>query len=183
MKRKLVGAAVLPLLLACGCESLNHTENGALIGGGGGALLGTLIGGATGHAGVGAAIGAGAGALTGAAIGHAEDNHEKRVANQAAQARAMALNDVVQMTHDHISDAVIISQIRSSSTVFYLSGAEINWLKQNGVSDAVIVEMQQTAYRYPRRVYREAPVYAEPVYVYEPPPPVGFGVVYHGRWR
>jgi hypothetical protein len=44
--------------------------------------------------------------------------------------------------------------------------------------------MQATAYRYPRRVYTQAPVY-ERVYVVEPapPPPVGIGVGigFHGR--
>jgi hypothetical protein len=43
--------------------------------------------------------------------------------------------------------------------------------------------MQDTAYRTPRRVYTAAPV-VQPVYVVEPPPPpaVGFGIRYGGRW-
>src|SRR5438552_1727488 len=59
---------LLPLCTLGGCANLNHTENGALIGGGVGAGTGALIGSATGHPGVGAAIGAGVGAVTGGLI-------------------------------------------------------------------------------------------------------------------
>lgn len=183
-KWRIAAAAALPLALACGCESLNHTENGALAGGGIGALTGAIIGGATGHAGGGAAIGAGVGALTGGLIGHSMDKQEQKAEQRAVQARAMVMNDVVQMSQQHVSDAVIIEQIRTSPSVFHLSGSEITWLKQNGVSDPVIMEMQATAYRYPRRVYTAAPVYGEPVYVVEPPPPpVSVGIGFAGRIR
>ncbi len=171
--------AAVPLALACGCAGLSHTENGALAGGAIGAGTGALIGHATGHTGAGALIGAGVGAVSGGLIGSAADHQEKKAEAQAAQARAIALSDVVQMTQQHISDAVIINQIRSTGSVFHLSGSEVTWLKQNGVSDGVIMEMQATAVRYPRRYYTAAPVYAEPVYVVEPPPPpvaVGVGV-------
>jgi hypothetical protein len=53
-------------------------------------------------------------------------------------------------------------------------------LKQNGVHDNVIQEMQMTAYRPappPVTVVREPP----PVMVVEPPPPV-VGVRVGGRW-
>ena len=180
MKTKRWIAAVLPLLLAAGCESLNHTENGALAGGAVGAGAGALIGHAAGNTGAGALIGAGVGALSGGLIGSAQDHAEKKAETQAAQARAIAMSDIVSMTQQHVNDAVIINQIRSSPTVFNLSGTDITWLKQNGVSDQVIMEMQATAYRYPRRYYTAVPVYGDPVYV-EPPPPVGVGVVIRGR--
>lgn len=176
--------AAVPLALACGCAGLSHTENGALAGGAVGAGTGALIGHATGHTGAGALIGAGVGAVSGGLIGSAADKSEKRAAAQAAQARAVALSDVVQMTQQHVSDAVIINQIRSTGSVYYLTGSEVTWLKQNGVSDQVIMEMQATAARYPRRVYTAAPVYAEPVYVVEPPPPpVSVGVGFATRIR
>ena len=55
---------------------------------------------------------------------------------------------------------------------------QIVWLRQYGVSDAVIREMQMTAARLPRRVYVEGPVYQPaPVMVIEEPRPViGVGV-------
>jgi hypothetical protein len=89
------------------------------------------------------------------------------------------------MTQQHVSDAVIISQIRSSNSVYQLSAQDTTWLKQNGVSDAVVMEMLATAHRFPRRVYVDGPVYGEPVYVVDPPPPpvgVGVGVGFRGRF-
>ena len=184
-KKWLMTAAVLPLYLACGCEGLSHTENGALIGGGIGAGTGAIIGHALGHTGGGALIGAGAGALAGGLIGNSADKSDQRAA-AAAQARQLGLTDVAQMSQQHISDAVIVGQIRSTGSVYRLSPTDIVWLKQNGVSDYVVNEMQATAYRYPGRVYTAAPVYTEGVYVAEPPPPpVGVGVTFveRGHWR
>lgn len=175
-----------PLALAvCGCEGLSHTENGALVGGGLGAATGAVIAKGMGRNGLpGAAIGGAIGALGGAAIGHAADQSEKKQA-QAEVARAqLAMADIVQMAQQHISDQVIVTQIRTSGSVFHLDGQQISYLKVNGVSDSVIIEMQETARRVPRRVYAEAPV--ERVYVVEqappPPPPVAVGIGYHGRW-
>jgi osmotically inducible lipoprotein OsmB len=175
---RLLGAAVLPALLACGCSNLSHTENGALAGGAIGAGTGALIGKATGHTAGGAAIGAGIGALTGGLIGNSADQTEKRIAAAQAQSQ-LGLNDVVQMAQSHVSDEIIINQIRTRGTVFHLSAQDTIWLKQNGVSDRVLAEMQATATRYvPGRVYSAAPVY-----VVDPPPVVGVGIGYthYGR--
>ncbi len=186
--KRLVAGAVLPALLACGCSNLSHTENGALIGGGLGAATGALIGKATGHTAGGALIGAGVGALSGGLVGNAvEKSEQKAEAKAVAQAQAQAqlsMGEVIQMVQNHISDEVIINQIRTRGTVFYLSAQDIVMLKQNGVSDRVIAEMQATATRVPRRVYSAAPV-VQPVYVVEPAPPppvVRFGYTHYGRW-
>jgi hypothetical protein len=182
---RLLGAAALPLVLSCGCSSMSNTDQGILGGGAVGAGTGAIIGHAAGNTGAGALIGAGVGALTGGLIGHAEDKREQKEAIAAAQAQQIGLTDIVQMTQQHISDQVIISQIHSSHSVYQLSAQDTIWLKQNGVSDVVITEMMATARCYPRRVYTAAPVYGEPVYVVEPPPPpvaVGVGVGFHGRF-
>jgi hypothetical protein len=180
MKRKgLVSAAVLPVLLACGCSSLTHTENGALAGGAIGAGTGALVGSTTGHTGGGALLGGAIGALSGGLIGSAVDKSERRADAQlaAAQARSpLGLTEVAQMAQQHISDEVIIGQIRTTGAVYHLSPSDIYWLKQNGVNDRVIQEMQATAARAPRRVYTATPVYPAPVYVVPPPPPVRVGV-------
>ena len=96
------------------------------------------------------------------------------------------------MAQQRVSDDVIISQIRTTGSVYQLSPTDIVWLKQNGVSDPVVQEMQATAVRV--RGYPGGPVYAvpayTPVYVVEPPPPpvavgVGFGYGYgpcRRRW-
>src|SRR5262249_36646187 len=101
----LVSAAVLPAVLACGCSSMSHTENGALAGGALGAGAGALIGHATGHTGAGALIGAGVGALSGGLVGHAVDKSEERAVAAAQQARGpLGMTDVVQMAQAHVTD-------------------------------------------------------------------------------
>jgi hypothetical protein len=173
-----VGAVLLPALLVCGCESLNNTEKGAGIGGLIGAGTGALIGKATGHTGAGALIGAGTGALAGGLIGNAEDKSEKKAeaaqvaAVQAQAARQMGIADVIHLAQNHVSDDVIISQIRTTGSRFQLTSNDTILLKQQGVSDAVVEEMLRSANRV-------MPVYpARPVVVVEEPPRVYGGVVY-----
>jgi len=179
-------ATMILVLLSSGCSSMSNTDQGVLGGGAIGAGTGALIGHATGHTGAGALIGAGVGAVTGGLIGNAEDKQEKKAqeavaAAQAAQARQqLALTDIAQMTQQHISDPVIINQIRATNSYYVLSAQDTIWLKQNGVSDAVITEMMATAQRYPRRV-----IAAEPMIIVDPPPPpvsVGVGVGFRGRF-
>jgi hypothetical protein len=98
-------------------------------------------------------------------------------AQAAANQRALQLPDVVAMANSGVSEGIIIGQIRSTGTIYNLSGNDIVYLRNNNVSDAVISEMQSTAYR-PQRVYSSAP----PVVVVDTPPPaVGVGVVYRSR--
>jgi uncharacterized protein YcfJ len=190
--KRFVGTTVLPLVFLAGCESLSPTENGALGGGALGAGTGALVGHALGNTGAGALIGAGVGALSGGLIGNSVERSEQRTQAQIAadEARAQAqsqigIADVIQMVHSHISDDVIINQIRASGTVFHLSAQDVVMLKQNGTSDAVVREMQATAYRQPRRVYSAVPAYSSSVYVVEPvpPPPVAVGFGYGYGWR
>ena|SRR5581483_8532516 len=191
--KRVYAAALLPALLACGCASMNNTEKGAAAGGVIGAGTGALVGSAVHRPGIGALAGAGIGAVSGALVGNAIDENDRK--NQARVAAATAppplgLTDIVAMAQQHISDTVIISQIRTTGSVYRLSPSDIEWLKANGVSDAVVIEMQATASRYPRRVYSATPVYGPaPVYVVEPAPPppvaVGVGVGFSsggGRW-
>ncbi len=175
MKRLLLAAAVLPMLVNAGCDTMSNTDKGVLGGGALGAGLGALAAGPR-NAGVGAAIGAGVGAVTGGLIGHSEDQQQKaRAAAIAAHTAGPAqLQEIAGMAVNHTSDGVIISKVRADGFVYHLSGEDINYLKSYGVSDPVIMEMNATA-QYPRRVYAPAPVYvvqpAPP-----PPPPVSFGV-------
>lgn len=178
---RLAFAALVPAVLLNGCASMSNTEAGALGGGAIGAGTGALIGHAVGHTAGGALIGAGVGALSGGLIGNSQDKAEQKQAAAIAAATAqppLSLQDVATLAQQHVSDNIIVSQIRSSGSVYNLTAAQIVWLKENGVSDVVVAEMQATAYRYPRRVYSPAPVVYQPVVVYEqpPPPPVSVGV-------
>jgi len=172
-KRTLLGVALVPALAMCGCAG-DNTERGAVAGG----VIGTAAGaiaGAAAHAPLaGAAIGAATGAIVGGAVGHAEDKAEQRAVAQAAYARqtALPIDQIVSMTQNHINDVVIINQIRASGAVYHLTGNDVVWLKQQGVSDSVVSEMQATAQRYPPAYYP-----AQRVYVADPAPvAVGVGV-------
>ena len=187
-KIRLPLAAVLPLVAVCGCESMNNTDKGVLGGGALGAGTGAIVGHALGNTGAGAVIGAGVGAISGGLIGNSVDKSEQRTQDRIAAQSRIGMGDVIQMVQSHVSDSVIISQIRSSGTVFHLSAQDVLTLKQNGVSDMVVQEMLATANRPPRRVYSSNAVYTEPVYVVEPSPPpvavgVGFGYTRYGRYR
>jgi hypothetical protein len=166
---------------------MSNTEAGAGAGGLIGAGTGAVIGNATGHTGAGALIGAGVGALSGGLIGHAVDESEKREAQLAAASapRPLSIAEIATMAQSHVTDDVIISQIRATGSVFYLSSQDIIWLKSQNVSDAVVQEMLATPGRVPRRYYTATPVYPAPVYVVEPDPPVrvGVGFGFGGRWR
>ena len=119
-------------------------------------------------------IGAAAGATVGGAVGASQDNKEYHQAVRAdAQRQILGLEDVVKLTRSGTSDQIIINQINTSGTIYHLTGAQIQWLHDNGVRDAVIETMQATATRPPVYIQEQPGV----VYV-EPPPPVGFGFVY-----
>lgn len=188
-KRLIIGALLLSI---CGCESMNNTEKGIVGGGLVGGGLGTLVGAAAGRPGLGAAVGAGLGAGLGGLAGKAEDRADARA---DARARAFAnahppvtLQDVVQMTHQHIPEDIILRQMDTTHSYYNLQVADITYLRQNGVSDRVIGVMQS---RRPPMVQYVRPV-GGAVYVYEPPPPpvsVGVGIGYnvghrrHHHWH
>ncbi len=175
----------LVLLGLSGCSSMNNTEAGAVGGGALGAGVGALAGAATGHAGAGALIGGGIGAVTGGLLGNGQDRAEDREKKAAAQYAASlpkppSLNDIVQMTQAHTSDEIIINQIRQSRAAYALSPPDITFLKQQGVSDRVVMEMQT----------RPAPagmiVPGQSVYFVESygPPPVAVGIGFgYGGYR
>jgi hypothetical protein len=185
MIKNWIGSVVVFLAaLLTGCSTMSNTEKGAGAGGLIGAGTGAVIGSATGHAGAGALIGGAVGALSGGLIGHGVDESERKTEAQIAAASnprgPLGITDIVQMAQSHVTDDVIISQIRSTGSVFRLSANDTIWLKQNGVSDVVVKEMLDSANRVPRRYYSAAPVY-----VVEPEPPpvsVGVGFGYGRRW-
>jgi hypothetical protein len=178
----ILGLAIV--VAGAGCSSLNNTENGALAGGAAGALIGGAIGSDHHHTGTGAALGGLIGAGTGALVGHAADQDEKRAKEAAAAASApvrgpLSLEDIITMAKSGTSDALIINQIRTTGSRYNLTSDMIIYLQQNNISQAVITEMQNTAYR-PMRVVREPvyvrdPYYYGPVYVAPPPPAISFG--------
>ncbi len=160
----------------------NDTASGTFLGGAMGAITGAIIGGKH-HAGQDALIGAGVGAVTGNLLGRSKDASDERraAAGQAtvnqmnAQAAAYAVTeaDLVQMTRAGISEDVIISTMRSRGTRIDLSPQAIVALRQQGVSDRVVIAAQQMG---PGSGY----VAGGPTVIseYPPPPPVVVAPVY-----
>lgn len=152
----LIGAVGLGL---SGCA--NNTETGALVGAGGGAAAGGLIGSLShSRAGEGALIGAAAGAIGGALIGHAMDESDKKPQPTYADDNSHEYShvdhysggtitqaDVINWTACGTRDGVIIDRIERSGTVFHLAYADEQDLRDAGVSEVVIQEMKATARR------------------------------------
>lgn len=170
----------LSLLSTVGCSCMSNTEKGMLGGTAAGVGAGALIGRGNPAA---MAIGGIAGAMTGGLFGSAQDAREDRRAwaqahsnAQAAQAaRQMSINEVVQLSQQRMPDQMIVNQMNTTGSSFDLRSDDLIYLRQQGVSDHVITQMQ---------VRRGGPVVVHPaprvVVVEQPPPPhvavgVGFG--------
>ena len=178
-RRILTVLAAVVTLCGAGCSSMSNTGKGALAGGGIGAVTGALVDRATGgKGGTGAIVGGAAGALLGGAIGNEEDQREKAAlhARADATARQVGMTEIMQMARDGQSDDVIIRQIQTTNSTFMLSAEDLRMLRDNGVSNEVIKEMQsRRADAHPRMRYVHVPPPA-PVYVVGPPPPPVFVV-------
>lgn len=161
-----------------------------MVGGGLGALTGAVIGDATGHGPGGALVGAAVGALAGGAVGHSEDHREARDAAvmQAAyiqqQQQALTNFDLIRMAQSGLGDDVLITSIQTRGGRFDLGTEALITLKANGVSERVIVAMQQavqgvqpTRVVAPPVVVPGPPVIVQPapVFLGPPPPPPGPG--------
>lgn len=164
-------------VLLTGCQNPNGTPNntgtGALMGGAIGALAGAAIGGPH-NAGAGALIGAASGVIAGGLIGNVMDQQQAAALQAQApqtyvriqQGQPLGIADIKALARAGVGDEVIISQIRSSHTVFHLSSADIIDLHSAGVSDKVIDFMINT----PNTV-GETPVTQSTTVVQEAPPP------------
>ena len=168
-------------LWALGCRSPYRSDQGALLGGLGGAGLGAIIGKQTGNTGAGAVIGAAAGAITGAAVGNELDEIDARNRAMIEQqmgrkisAAAVTMHDVVSMSQAGVGDELIVTHLRSHGMAAPPSAQQIIELKQAGVSDRVVQAMQ-TSPLPPTGPPPGAPVIGAPVIIeehyYGPPRP------------
>jgi hypothetical protein len=192
----ILSALGLGSFLSSGCSTMSDTAKGAGIGGSLGTGAGLALGAATGNPRTGAVVGGLLGAGTGAAIGNASDNEkadraafQQAVATSNAQQTAgrVGMIDVVQMCNNGQSDDVVINQIRATRSTFQLSTNDLNYLRDNHVSDRVIIEMQNarpsaTVVASPRPVYVNPPQTV--IYESAPPPVVFVGGRggYYRRW-
>lgn len=136
------------MLLALGCQgSTTRSGEGALIGGLVGATAGGIVGHQSHHGAEGAAIGAAAGALTGALVGS-----QIKKPGQAAQTTGttatgvnpnqMSIQQIVDLSKQGINENVIVDKIRLSNSRFTLNSNDIDYLRQQGVTQKVIDAMQ-----------------------------------------
>src|SRR5437763_10492688 len=160
MNRCLKSAAVAVLAGAMGMSSIgceSKAQTGALVGAGGGALLGGAIGSLShSRAGAGAAIGAGAGAIGGYLVGNEMDKKDKKKQDAAAASSArssdyrasdtprasattdgVTRDDVVRWSKDGVKDKVIIDRIERSGSNFRLTAADESNLRDANVSEEV----------------------------------------------
>ena len=172
---------LLLTLAAVGCRSPYRSDQGALVGGLGGAGLGAIIGKQTGNTGAGAVIGAAAGALTGAAIGGELDEidaHNRAMIEQQlgrrVSASAVTMHDVVAMTQAGVGEELISTHIRVHGVAAPPSAQQIIELKNAGVSDRVIQAMQTATPPPPPGPPPGAPVIIEEHY-YGGPRPYYYG--------
>jgi uncharacterized protein YcfJ len=135
-----------------GCQ--NKEESGALIGGAGGAAVGGAIGSvshsnAGGGALIGAAVGAIGGALVGNSLDQADENNdhltEREYDRRHSSEQWVSKADVIDWTQRGVSDDVIIDRIQRSGTVFHLTAADENDLRDHDVSEQVIRVMRDSA--------------------------------------
>ena len=168
----LVLSASIGLAPLAGCESLpgGEKEQGAVIGGVGGAAAGAAIGGKDNRlagAVIGGILGAGGGYLIGTKMGDKDkdDANQKRDEAQAAAQKAKAdpataedvkstntadLNDDGFVTLDEVaalekaglSDKEQIRRLERTQQYFQLTSEQQDYLRGQGVSDEVIVAMR-----------------------------------------
>ena len=144
MRSKILFFAFLAVaVVTAGCESMgSKTKTGAVAGGLIGATAGGIIGHQSGHGLAGAGIGAVVGALSGGLIGNQMDKHDQTAA--AVNPNHIPLTKIAEMGSQGTPDAVIISEIDRTHSVYKLNSEIITYLKDNKVGDKVIDYMLAT---------------------------------------
>jgi len=137
----------LLVLSVIGCQSSpNRAPEGALIGGLLGAGAGTIIGNQSKNRDKGrtegAIIGGAVGALTGALAGSQMQKQPAQAPGAAVNQNQMSIQQIVNMSSQGVNEDVIVDRIRLTNSKFNLTPDDINYLRQNGVSQKVINAMQ-----------------------------------------
>lgn len=168
-----------------------NSQRDAVLGGVAGAIIGGIAGHQNDETSEGVAIGGVAGAIAGHVLGTAKDNsiqqqhHYQQQAAQAEQQRqyqqavqlqkAVSIDDAIALSNSGVSPQLIINQIRSSGVQQEIGVSEIIAMHQNGVSELVINEMQQSSVGGPAPttiVTQEPAVVVEPAVIVAAPPVV-----------
>lgn len=98
--RALKALALVSLMSMTGCASLSQTQEGAIIGGAVGTVLGGVIGNQTGSTARGAIIGAAVGGAAGALIGRQMDQQAETLEDELPGATVERVGEGIQVTFD-----------------------------------------------------------------------------------
>ena len=139
MKKNRLLIVALGTTLLSGCAT--NTGTGILAGGASGAALGGIIGG-----GEGALIGGAAGIIAGGLIGGYLDNEDQKRLEQESpktyhkvdQGEKLSLTDIIHLSKAKIPDDKIIDLIKKTDSHYLLNPAQIDLLREEGVSKKVI---------------------------------------------
>ena len=183
----------LPFLLLgllSGCQGTGyHATKGTAIGTGLGTIAGAVIGHQSGHGVGGAILGATAGAIAGNMVGDVADAEEERDAAIAhshymnSVERGLTNNDLIQMAQNGMGDEIIITAVETRGGRFRLDPNSLIYLKQHGVSDAVILAVQKVSASMPPPPHTTVIHAPATEYVVVPRPAVSVGVVYGPRYH
>lgn len=145
---KVICAVVASMaMMVCGCQSSpNRAGEGALIGGAVGAGAGAIIGHQSGHTGQGALLGGVLGALGGTLMGSQVQKPPQQASvtpvAQTANSQQVSIDEIITLAGQGVSDELIIDRITITNSKYSLTPAQVDILKQKGVSSKVIAAMQ-----------------------------------------
>jgi hypothetical protein len=162
----LIGSLSLAPLVGCSNLPGNSKEQGAVMGGVGGAVAGGAL--AKGNRGLGALIGGVLGAGGGYLIGAQKDKVDQKKRDEAVAAHRRAeqnpakpedvdksrtadlnddgfvtLDEVVAMERANLSDREMVDRLQRTGQVFELTEEQEKYLEDRGVSRDVVVEMRE----------------------------------------
>lgn len=133
---------------ATATPDVDHQGTGTAVGAVAGTIAGAVVGHQLGEKGAGALIGAATGAVAGNLIGKHKDQVEaegQMIQQVHHDAQAMTNFDLVRMAHAGVSDPIIIAAVHDRGGRFDLSPDGIVSLKTSGVSDGVILAVQEAS--------------------------------------
>ena len=145
MQKIFISSLLVLILVSCS----TNTGTGALVGGGGGALIGGLAGGWGG-----AAIGGAAGAILGGLIGNAADQKQKQqeidnnypgLSQKLINNEPLNVQDVINLSKQNIPPEQIIRYLKESDSQFTLTKQDCKTLCRKGVEDSVVKYMSNGA--------------------------------------
>ena len=113
-------------IIFAGCDSMNRSQKGAIIGTAGGAAVGAVVGKAAGNTGMGAVIGGTVGGVAGAIIGKKMDKQAEEIKNEVAGAKV-----------ERVGEGIVVEF--NSAVLFGFDQATVSPQAQQTLSDLITI--------------------------------------------